>query len=141
MIPATATGATVVCKVAATNDGGTTLEETDPTPVVKPAPQVKILKVAALAGIRGRALELRVSLQSPPGLWGKFAVCLTPPKPVAGRLCRSLTNSDGESGIFPFTFKFRIKPTAPIGKSTISISAVAGPSQASAATPLMISKS
>jgi hypothetical protein len=141
LIPASAIGATVVCEVAASDDGGTTLEETDPSPPVKAAPQVRILKVGALDGTPGRAVRLRVSLQSPLGLWGKFAVCVVPPQPVAGRLCRSTVNADGSSGIFPFVFNFRVKPTAPIGRSQLGITAVAGVSHASATAPLTISRS
>jgi hypothetical protein len=140
LIPASAVGATVVCEVAASDDGGTTLEETDPTPPVKAAPQVRIIKVGALDAKPGHALELRVSLQSPLGLWGKFAVCIVPPQSVAGRLCRSTVNADGSSGIFPFVFNFRVKSTAPIGTSRLGITAVAGVSRASATAPLTISR-
>jgi hypothetical protein len=141
VIPAVAAGATIVCEVAASNDGGTTLEVTDPTPAVKPAPQVKILKVGALAGARGHALDLQVSLQSPLGLFGKFSVCIVPPKSVAGKLCHSTVNADGGSGVFPFTFKFRIRSGAPVGNASVAITAVAGASHAAATTPLTISKS
>jgi hypothetical protein len=141
LIPPAAAGATVRCDVAASSDGGTTLEETDPTPVVKPAPQVKILRIASLAGRRGHGVSLRVSLQSPLGLWGKFGVCVTPPKSIAGRLCRSTTNADGEGGIFPFVFNFRVKPTAPIGTAHLSIKAVAGASSATSTALLRVSRS
>jgi len=74
VIRATAVGATVACEVTASSDGGTVLEETDPTPAVKAAPQVRILEVEALSGARGHAVKLRVSIQSPVGLWGRFRV-------------------------------------------------------------------
>src|SRR5262245_52674430 len=141
LVPASAVGATIVCEVTASNDGGTMLEETDPTPAVKAAPQVRILKVGALDAARGHALRLRVSLESPDGLWGKFAVCILPPHAVAGRLCRSTVNADGSGGIVPFNFDFRVKATAPIGTSRIVISAVAGVSHATATAPLRISRS
>jgi hypothetical protein len=141
VIPATAGGAAIVCEVAASNDGGTTLEVTDPTPAVKPAPQVRILKVGALAGTRGHALDLHVSLRSPLGLFGRFSVCIVPPKSVAGKLCHSTLNADGGSGVFPFIFEFRVKPGAPVGRARLAITAVAGASHAAATTPLTISKS
>jgi hypothetical protein len=141
LVPASAIGATIVCEVTASNDGGTVLEETDPTPAVKAAPQVRILKVGALDAARGHALKLRVSLQSPVGLWGKFAVCIVPPQTVAGRLCRSTVNADGSGGIVPFTFDFRVKATAPVGTSRLVISAVAGVSHATATAQLRISRS
>jgi hypothetical protein len=141
LVPPSAVGKTVVCEVAASNGGGTTLEETDATPAVKAAPQVRILKVAALEATRGHGLKLRVSLQSPVGLWGKFGVCIVPPHAVAGRLCRSTVNADGSGGIVPFNFDFRVKPTAPVGTSRLVITAVAGVSHATATAPLTISKS
>ena len=141
LVPASAVGATIVCEVTASNAGGTMLEETDPTSAVKAAPQVRILKVGALDAARGHALKLRVSLQTPVGLWGKFAVCIRPPHAVAGRLCRSTVNADGSGGIVPFNFDFRVKATAPIGTSRLVISAVAGVSHATATAPLTISKS
>jgi hypothetical protein len=141
LVPASAIGASIVCEVTASNDGGTTLEETDPTPAVKAAPQVRILNVGALDAARGHALKVRVSLQSPVGLWGKFAVCIVPPRTVAARLCRSTVNADGSGGIVPFNFAFRVKSTAPIGTSRLVISAVAGVSRATATAPLTISKS
>jgi hypothetical protein len=141
LVPAGAIGATVVCQVTASNDGGTMLEQTDPTPAVKAAPQVRILKVGTIDAARGHALRLRVSLQSPVGLWGKFAVCVVPPHAVAGRLCRSTVNADGSGGIVPFNFDFRVKPTAPIGTSRLVITAVAGVSHATATAPLTISRS
>jgi hypothetical protein len=141
LVPASAVGATIVCEVTASSDGGTMLEETDPTPTVKAAPQVRILKIGAIDATRGHALKLRVSLQSPVGLWGKFAVCILPPHAVAGRLCRSTVNADGSGGIVPFNFDFRVKATAPVGTSRLVISAVAGVSHATATAPLTISKS
>jgi hypothetical protein len=141
LIPASASGATVVCEVAVSSTGGTAVEETEPTPHVKPAPQVSIVRVAPLSGTRGHAVSMRVSLKSPLGLWGKFAVCVVPPKSVAGRLCHSIQNADGNAGTFPFVFAFRVKPTAPVGGSRISIDAVAGVSHAVATAPLRISKS
>jgi len=141
LVTPAAIGAKVMCELAATSDGGTTLEETEPTPAVNAAPQVRILRIAALTGARGHALQLRVSLQSPLGLYGKVGVCVTPPKSVAGKLCRSTTNARGSSGVFPFVFNFRIRPTAPVGRARVAISAVAGLSHASATAGLTISKS
>jgi hypothetical protein len=140
LVPASAIGATIVCEVLASNDGGTMLEETDPSPPVKAAPQVRILKVGTVDAARGHELKLRVSLQSPAGLWGKFAVCIVPPHSVAGRLCRSTVNADGSGGIIPFNFDFRVKATAPVGKLRLGITAVAGVSHATATAPLTISK-
>jgi hypothetical protein len=140
LVPPAAIGATIVCEVTASNDGGTMLEETDPTPAVKAAPHVRILKVGSLEATRGHELKLRVSLQSPVGLWGKFAVCIVPPHSVAGKLCRSTVNADGSGGIVPFIFDVRVKATAPLGKSRLGITAVAGVSHATATAPLTISK-
>jgi hypothetical protein len=52
-----------------------------------------------------------------------------------------VSNPDGRSGIFPFDFNFRIRPTAPVGRTRIGISAIAGLSHATGGAPLTISKS
>jgi hypothetical protein len=134
-------GRKIVCDVAVANDGGTTIAETTATATVKPAPPVKILQVKPLTGTRGHGVTVRVVLKAPLGVWGRYSVCVIPPKPVAGKLCHATTNPQGLAGTFPFEFNFRIKSTAPIGTSRLGISAVAGASTASAVAPLTISKS
>jgi hypothetical protein len=141
LISAGDAGRKIVCDVAVTNDGGTTIAETTATPTVKPAPPVRILQVKPLTGIRGRGVSLRVVLQTPLGVWGSYSVCVTPPKSVAGKLCHSATNPQGLAGTFPFEFDFRIKPTAPLGTTKVAIGAVAGASQTTGVVPLTISKS
>jgi hypothetical protein len=138
-IPAADEGLVIYCEVAVSNSGGTTLAMTDPTGAVKPPPQVRIVGVGPLAGTRGGAVSFRVTLVSPAGLHGKFAVCIAPPKSVAGRLCRSTVNADGEAATIPFTFSFRIKPGAPLGTTHVAISAVAGLSTATSTTLLRVS--
>jgi hypothetical protein len=137
-VPASAAGERILCEVAATSAGGTTLEETDATSAVGPVPQVRIAPLAQLAGSRGGRIDLRVTLVSPLGLWGKFAVCVTLPARVGGRLCRSVKNTDGAAGTFPFNFAFRIRPTAPLGSAPVAVTAVAGASTARATTSLRV---
>jgi len=60
---------------------------------------------------------------------------------VAGKLCKSIVNANGDSGIYPFTFRFRVKPTAPVGKARLAIVADAGVSHAAATASLTISRS
>ncbi len=141
LVPASAIGARVFCQVAATNSGGTTLEETEATSAVGGAPQVRIVPSTPLAAAPGSRLTMRVTLVSPLGLWGKVAVCVTLPVRVGGHLCRSTVNRDGASGTFPFDFAFRIRPTAPPGTARVAISAVAGVSTAKTTALLRVSGS
>jgi hypothetical protein len=140
LLPADIVGKQIICDVAVSNDGGSNLAETTPTAAVKPAPKFTILRIKPLSGTRGEGVSLHVSLRTPLGLWGRYSVCITPPKSVGGRLCHSVSNPDGRSGIFPFDFNFRIRPTAPVGRTRIGISAIAGLSHATAGAPLTISK-
>jgi hypothetical protein len=140
LIAAPAAGASITCEVAVSSDGGTELEETRPTGAVKAAPQVRIVQPPPLTGTRGSAVSLRVTLQSPRGLWGRFSVCIRPPASVAGRLCHTVENPRGLGGTFPFLFAFRVKPAAPIGMSHIAISATAGVSIATGKALLRVSK-
>ena len=139
LIPAALVGERVTCVVAATNAGGTTLEETDPTSEIAAAPQVRIEKLAAFSAAPGKHISVHVTLVSPVGLWGKYNVCVTLPAKVGGRLCRSTRNGDGSSGTFPFDFSFKIRPTAPVGTARIAIAATAGVSSANATALLRIS--
>ena len=140
LVPATAVGDKVTCEVAASNAGGTTLEETDPTSAIKPAPQVRIQKPAPISAVPGSHVSLHVTLLAPLGLWGKYDVCVTLPAKVGGHLCRSMKNTDGSSGAFPFNFTFKIRPTAPIGTAKIAIAATAGVSSAGGTALLRISR-
>lgn len=138
-IPEADKGATISCEVAATNAGGTSLDETTATAAVKSPPQARIARIGPLSGARRHSVLLRVTLVTPAGLFGKFGVCITPPKSVAGRLCRSTTNTDGGADSVPFIFDFRVKPTARVGTGNLAITAVAGLSSAKSSTTLRIS--
>ena len=140
LVPASAVGDKVACEVAASNAGGTALEETDPTSAVKSAPQVRIQKLAPIAARPGSHVSLHVTLLAPVGLWGKYNVCVTLPAKVGGHLCRSTRNTDGSSGAFPFDFTFKIRPTAPIGTAKVAIAATAGVSSANGTAVLRISR-
>ena len=137
-IPASDGGATIACEVAATNAGGTSLDETTPTAPAKAPPQARIAHLAPLSGARGKSVLLRVSLVAPAGLYGKFSVCITPPKSVAGRLCRSTTNADGGAVTVPFIFNFHVKQTARVGTDRLAIKAVAGLSSVTSSAQLRI---
>ena len=138
-IPVADEGAAISCEVAATNAGGTSLDETTPTSPVKGPPQARITHITPLSAVRGRSVLLRVMLVAPAGLFGKFSVCIRPPKSVSGRVCRSTTNADGGADSVPFIFKFRVKPTARVGTGSLAITAVAGLSSARSSARLRIS--
>ena len=110
VIPATAVGDKVTCEVAASNAGGTALEETEATSVIKGAPQVRIAKLAPISALPGGHVTVHVSLVSPVGLWGKYNVCVTLPAKVGGHLCRSVRNPDGSAGTFPFELHVQDPP-------------------------------
>jgi hypothetical protein len=132
-------GASIRCEVTASNAGGTSIDETAPSPQVLGVPHVRIVRVAPLSGARGHPISVRVTLASPGGLFGRFAVCISPPRPVAGRLCHTTLNPRGKAGAVPFDFRFRVKPTARRGTNRMEISAVAGLSTATASASLLVS--
>jgi hypothetical protein len=123
-------GATIFCRVLATNDGGTAVLRTDETPPVAAAPPVAITTLAPRTLVRGRTVLVKVVVHAGAGLSGKFGVCITPPATIARRVCSSLFVDDGSFGGFPFSLGLRIKPTAPVGVANLSIQAVAGVSRA-----------
>jgi hypothetical protein len=128
----------VSCRVAVANAGGTDIAATRPTPPVRQAPPARIIRVAPVTAARGSSVSIRVTLVAPPGVQGKLAVCLRPPKVVAGRLCRSTIDGDGLASTVPFIFNFRVKPTAPLGAAHVTISAVAGQSTATSTTLIRV---
>ena len=140
LVPASAVGDRVICEVAASNPGGTALEETDPTSAIKSAPHVRIQNVAPLSTTPGSHVSLHITLLAPVGLWGKYSVCVTLPAKVGGHLCRSTKNTDGTPGAFPFDFTFKIRPGAPVGNAKIAIAATAGVSTANGTALLRISR-
>jgi hypothetical protein len=139
LVPAADAGAMVYCLIGVSNSGGTTLVRTTSTDPVGPVPTVRIVRVAPLEGSRGGTVSLRITLIAAPGLHGKFAVCLAPPPSVAGRLCKSTVNNDGEAETLPFVFQFRVKLGAPRATLPVAISAVAGLASAKTATTLRVS--
>ena len=133
-------GHTIYCQVTASNDGGSAVDQTTTTFKVKPPPQLTILRIPPVAVAPGGDATLRISLHAPAGLWGKFGVCVTAPPRVGGRICSSEMNTDGASGNFPFTLRFRIKPSAPPIEARIAVAAVAGISRAHATAIVEISR-
>jgi len=140
LLPSTALGATIICKVGLTNNGGTTLISAAATPAVGAVPQVKIKRVSPLTGKRGHNVALRVVLASPPGLSGTFSVCAALPPSTGGRVCSSTHKPFGASGNFPFTLSLRVKATAPLAVAHVAISAIAGLSTANTTTLLRVTK-
>ena len=140
VLPRAAAGTTVVCGVAVTNTGGTTVGKTNATSRIGAVPQVKIQSVSPLTATRGKTVTLRVVLKSPPGLSGIFQVCATSAAAVGGRLCATTHRSFGASGSFPFVLHLKIKPTA-LGTARVAISAVAGLSSAKTTAVLRIAQS
>jgi len=141
LIPAADVGATIQCVVAASSGGGTTLAETTPTSAVGALPKVTIGPIAVTRGVRGQAVTLRVVLESPAGLYGKFGVCAIPPRPVAPKICSSQRNSRGNGGTYVFDLTFRIRPTSPLVATHVEIDAVAGLAAATTRASLQIALS
>jgi hypothetical protein len=140
LLPATALGATIICTVALTNDGGTTLISAAATTAVQPVPQIKIQHVSPLNGKRGDRVALRVVLVSPLGLSGTLSVCAALPSSTGGRVCRSTHKLSRAAGNVPFTLTLRVKATASVGVTHVVINAIAGLSTASTTTLLRVTK-
>ena len=140
VLPASAVGTEILCQIAVTDAGGTTIVRTTSTSSVAAAPHASIKPLAPLTAKRGQDITVHVVLQSPAGLSGAFTVCATLPASVGGHLCHSVHKAFGASGNFPFAFIFRIKKTAPIRTVKIAISATAGSSTATSTELLRITK-
>jgi hypothetical protein len=141
VVPASAVGTRIQCEVAVTNSGGTELAETTPSIAVKATPRIRIGPIAAVSGVRGTAVTYHVTLHAPAGLFGKFGVCLTPPRPVGGRICSSRQNPGGVPGAFTFKLSFTIRHTAPIVTTHVAFNVVAGLATAKAKALLHIARS
>ena len=138
VLPGSDAGATVQCEVHATSSGGTTLEETRATSAVGKAPRPRLLPVAAVTGVRGHDVTIRVALKSPSGLLGKFGVCAVPPEVVGGRVCSSTRDTTGTGGTTGFTLTFKIRRTAPLVTTRVALDAVAGVSTVTAKVVLHV---
>jgi hypothetical protein len=121
-------GDALLCKAVATNAGGTAVLGTGATTEIGSAPVIGIAPVAPVKAKKGRTATVRVVLYTPPGLTGKFAVCITPPVEVGRRICASQFVDEGSFYLGPskFSLALRVKPTAPLGTSRLTINAVAG---------------
>jgi hypothetical protein len=140
VLPASAVGAEILCRIAVTDAGGTTIVTTTSTSSIAAPPHASIQPLAPLTAKRGQDITVHVVLKSPPGLSGSFTVCATLPAAVGGHLCHSVRKSFGASGNFPFAFIFKIKKTAPLRTVRIAINATAGTSTAKASEVLRITK-
>jgi len=131
-------GRSLYCRVLATNDGGTAALRTVDTETVGPTPRVGITTLAPRRVPRGRTVLVKVVIHAGAGLSGKFGVCITPPPRIGRRVCSSQRIDDGSFGGFPFTLGVRIKPTAPRGRASLAIAAVAGVSRAESTAVVQI---
>jgi Trypsin len=138
VVPPDALGISIVCKLAVSDAGGTTVAETNASTAVARVPQVTIERPALLVARRGRRVTLHVVLRSPAGLSGKFGVCVVLPAKVGGRSCASRREPLGAAGRFSFALSLPIRASAPLGRSRASITAVAGRSSARSSVSLRI---
>jgi hypothetical protein len=135
LLPPTAVGTTISCDAAVTDSGGTTIVATGTTAKVEPAPPIRIEFVALPTTKRGQSVTLHVVLKRRAGDTGTVTACVTLPTSVGGRLCRS---SRRHAGNALFALSLRIKPTAPLGRARVAISATTGLATARATTLLRI---
>jgi Trypsin len=140
VLPASAVGTEILCQIAVTDAGGTTIVRTTSTSSIAAAPHASIQPPAPLSAKRGQDITVHVILRSRAGLSGAFTVCATLPASVGGHLCHSVHEAFGASGNFPFAFIFKIKKTAPLRTVRIAISATAGTSTAKTTELLRITK-
>jgi hypothetical protein len=131
-------GATVSCAVDASNEGGTAVGITTPSPAVKPVPQLTIVGVSHGTAARGRDVTLAVTLRAPRGLHGRFGVCIRPPARVGGPVCSSRADQLGDGSETDFVLSFWVKPTAPLGTSELALHAFAGVGGAQSTVPLRV---
>lgn len=138
VVPAADVGSSIVCKLAVSDAGGTTVLATSVSTPVERVPQVKIQRAAPLVGKRGRRVTLRVVLSSPSGLSGRLAVCAVPPAKVGGKACASRREPAGAGDRFRFALSLPIRARAPLGVARVAITAVAGPSSAHGSVTLRV---
>jgi hypothetical protein len=157
LVPRDAVGTSIVCEVAVTNAGGTTIEKTRATPTIAAgtsapkanatssgtkgsAAQVSLEPLTPVTARRGRSVTLHVSLVVPTTTAGTFKACAQLPTSVwvHGGVCRSVQEPSGAHGTFPFGLTFTIQPTAPLGTVHGAITANAGTSTAKTTAILKI---
>ena len=122
------TGATIFCAALATNDGGTAVLTTGSTAAVEAAPKLGIAPIAPVAAVQGRTVTVRVVLKTASALSGKFATCITPAARVGSRACASQQVEHGGFQGDPLTLHLKVKRSAPVGSSRLSVTATAGAS-------------
>ena len=140
VLPASAVGTEILCQIAVSDAGGTTIVRTTSTSSIAAAPHASIQPLAPISARRGQDITVHVVLQSPAGLSGAFTVCAALPAAVGGHLCHSVHKAFRAPRNFPFAFIFKIKKTAPLRTVRIAISATAGSSTAKATELLRITK-
>jgi hypothetical protein len=133
-------GAEILCRVFATNAGGTAVADSATSiPVAAaPTPKLGIAPVSGVMLVAGRPAFVRVVLRPSLGLHGKFSVCVTPPASVAARACASANVTAGGSGDYPLAVTLQVKPTAKAGVAHVAITAGAGAEHASASAVLRV---
>ena len=124
-------GRTLLCRVLASNDGGTTFDESPVTtsPVVN-APE---LSIAPAAAPRGGVAKVRVQLVDWVRPYGKVAVCVTLSPRAGGRTCRTATPAGASPTVL---MQVKVKKTAPVNvrvRASVTAHAADGRSAASPA--------
>jgi hypothetical protein len=102
-------GRTLLCRVLASNDGGTTFDESPATasPVVN-APE---LAVGPAAAPRGGIARVRVQLVDWVRPYGNVAVCVTLSPRAGGKTCRTATPAGASATVL---MQVKLRKTAPV---------------------------
>jgi hypothetical protein len=124
-------GLTVLCRVLATNSGGTALMTTTASQTIASAPKLKISPVTPVSVAPRHVAALQIVLRTSATVSGKFGVCVTPPPHVGTRVC-AFKRVPGGIGQATFTIGLRIKPAAPLGAARFAIAGTDPVAQAQA---------
>ncbi len=133
-----AQGAALVCRVAASNDGGTAVAETRATSAVAGVPRLTLAPAGPVRGVAGDELIVRIRFHAPRGLEGRFGACLDPPLRVGERVCSSLEHQTGGAGWFVFPLDLRIAPGLHAETVTFAVDAFAGEARAASSVRVRI---
>jgi hypothetical protein len=125
-------GRQLVCRVAATNAGGTAEADSPPTVAVRPAPDLSIRPAAARPGGGAR---LAVALTGWVRPVRSLAVCAVPSARVGRPVCRRLALATGTRSTVELPFA--VAPSAPAGPARVRVTARAADGRSAAEVALV----
>jgi hypothetical protein len=111
-------GRRLLCRVLATNAGGTTFDQSETSPYdVLSAPFLSVQQTSAR---RGTVVTFRVKLLDWARPFGKVDVCVTLSPRVGGKVCRAAKPAGSSPTV---SMQLKLKPTAPVVRARASVTA------------------